>query len=56
MMIDANAGRESSFYIRRKEKEMKYAPLIKNIKTTWNADATCCRIIIFNFIDLSKSS
>lgn len=40
MMTDTNEGRESSMDILRKEKELKYAPLIEDIKTTWNADAT----------------
>ena len=46
MMTDTNAGRESSLDIRRKEKESKYAPLIEDIKTTWNADATLHIIVV----------
>ena len=46
MMTDTNAGRESSLDIRRKEKEAKYAPLIEDIKTTWNADATLHIIVV----------
>lgn len=46
MLTDSPSGRDSSLAIRRREKENKYAPLIDDIKSTWNADASLYVIVI----------
>ena len=46
MMTDTNTGRESSLDIRRHNKEVKYAPLIEDIKSTWNLDASLHIIVV----------
>lgn len=49
MMNDSNKGRVSLLVVRRKEKEKKYAPLIDDIKTTWNDNATLHVIVVSSF-------
>ena len=56
MMTDTNTGRESSLDVRRKEKEKKYAPLIEDIKSTWNADAELHVIVVSSLGAIPKET
>jgi len=56
MMTDTDSGRKSSLDVRRKEKEDKYAPLIDDIKTTWNADATLHVVVVSSLGAIPKET
>ena len=56
MLSDSDNGRTSTLDQRREEKLQKYAPLIDDIKTSWNANATLHVIVVSSLGAIPKET